>query len=250
MNCSEFRKTMYLREDELTAREMRLLERHRSECEACAAEYRAAQSVTKTVNVLRRNTPKLDDPLVIANIVAGEIAALGESGQNERRAFDALVAWLAIPQVRVIFASLLICIVTAFVIEYSFAYVQVHGLENSLARDNAIQTLSDEEASIKGNPADALSDLTQFVAGRQSFLSVSGDLVIVNKSSIEKYILLFSELQSNAARLSPDFLAAHPRLSRLLTSKREPARLDTLLKERESLIRELNELIPRERKLP
>ncbi len=250
MNCSEFRKTMYFREDELTAGEMRLLERHRSECETCAAEYRASQSVAKAVNALRRTTPKLNDPLLLTNAIAQEIEALGESSQNTRRAFDAVVEWLAVPQIRVVFSSILICIVTAFVIEYSAAYVQVQGLENSLSRNRSFQTPSDEQASIESNAADAVSDLTQFVAGRHSFLSVSGDWVMMNKSSIEKYILLFGELQSNAARLSPEFRAAHPQLSRLLTAKREPARLDSLLKERKLLINELNELIPRERKLP
>ncbi len=250
MNCSEFRETMYLREDELTPGEILMFERHRSECGDCAAEFHAAQSITKAVNALRRSTPKLDDPLLLINTIAKKIEVPGESSQNRRRALDAVVEWLAIPEVRVTFASLLICIVTAFVIEYSFAYVQVQGLENSLSRNRSLQIPSGEQASIESNAADAVSELTQFVAGRQSFLSVSGDLVILNKSSIEKYILLFSELQSNAARLSPEFLAAHPRLSRLLTSKKEPARLDSLLKERDSLIRELNELIPRERKLP
>jgi hypothetical protein len=250
MDCSEFRETMYLREDELTPGEIVMFERHRSGCGACAAEYRAAQSVTKAVSVLRRSTPRFDNPLLLTNTIAGKIEVLGKFSQNRRGAFDAVVEWLAVPEVRIVFASFLICIVTAFAIEYSFAYVQVQGLENSISRYTLLQTSSRDQASVEGNAANAVSDLTQFVAGQQSFLSVSGDLVIVNKSSIEKYILLFSELQSNAARLSPEFLAAHPRLSRLLTSKKEPARLDSLLKERDSLIRELNELIPRERKLP
>jgi hypothetical protein len=241
---------MYLREDELTAGEILMFERHISECEACAAEYRAAQSIAKVVNTLRRATPKFDDPLLLTNMVVGKIEGLGESSQNKRSAFDAVVEWLAVPDVRIVFASLLICIVTAFIIEYSFAYVQVQGLENSISRYTSLQTSSRDQASIEGNATNAVSELTQFVAGRQSFLSVSGDLVIMNKSSIEKFILLYGELQSNAARLSPEFLAAHPRLSRLLTSKKKPARLDSLLKERDSLIRELNELIPRERKLP
>jgi hypothetical protein len=241
---------MYLREDELTPGEILMFERHLSECEACAAEYRAAQSVAKAVNVLRRSRPTLDNPLLLTNTIAGKIEALGESSQNRRPAFDAVVEWLAVPQIRVVFASLLFCIVTTFIIEYSFAYVQVQGLENSLSRNTSLQTPSGDRASMESNAADAVSELTQFVAGRQSFLSVSGDLVIVNKSSIEKYILLFSELQSNAARLSPEFLATHPRLARLLMLKKDPARLDSLLKERNSLIRELNELIPRERKLP
>lgn len=250
MNCSEFKETMYLREDELTPGEILMFERHISECGACAAEYRVAQSVAKAVDVLRRSTPRLDDPLLFTNTIAGRIEELGKPSQKSRPAFDAVVEWLTVPQVRVIFASFLIFIVTAFVIEYSIAYVQVQGLENSLSRNRSLQTPSGEQASIESNAADAVSELTQFVAGRHSFFSVSGDLVILNKSSIEKYILLYSELQSNAARLSPEFLAAHPRLSRLLTSKKEPARLDSLLKERDSLIRELNELIPRERKLP
>lgn len=250
MNCSEFRETMYLREDELTPGEILMFERHRSGCEACTTEYRAAQSTAKAVNTLRRATPRLENPLLLTNTIAGQIEALGEPPQNRRSAFDGVVEWLTVPQVRVIFASLLFCIVTAFIIEFSFAYVQVQELENSISRYTSLQTSSRDQASIEGNAANAVSELTQFVAGRQSFLSVSGDLVIMNKSSIEKFILLYGELQSNAGRLSPEFRAAHPRLSQLLTSKKEPARLDSLLKERDSLIRELNELIPRERKLP
>jgi hypothetical protein len=73
---------------------------------------------------------------------------------------------------------------------------------------------------------------------------------MINKKSIEDFILLYNELQSITPELPPEFRTAHPQLWKLLTKKKDAKELDALLKERTSLIRELNDLIPQERKIP
>ncbi|HAP36218.1 MAG TPA: hypothetical protein DCQ28_09855, partial [Bacteroidetes bacterium] len=61
---------------------------------------------------------------------------------------------------------------------------------------------------------------------------------------------LYDDLKDNASKLSPEFRAENPHLSKLLTTEQQSVQLDLLLKEREALIHELNRLVPKERKMP
>ena len=102
----------------------------------------------------------------------------------------------------------------------------------------------------RSGASDVVSDLSRFVTGKKSFFEVSGDWVMINKNSIENFILLYNDLQTIAPKLPQEFSATHPQLWKLLAKKKYPKELDALLKERMSLIRELNDLIPEERRTP
>ena len=75
-------------------------------------------------------------------------------------------------------------------------------------------------------------------------VELTNDWVLMNKQSFEEFILLYDELKDNTSQLPPEFRAENPGLSKLLETKQRSAQVDVLLKDRESLIRELNRLLP------
>jgi len=243
---------MYLRDEELEARERSKLERHRSECAACAAEYARVESVRKITAALKAQNPVFTYPLLLTNSVISRIEedAVPVRSSRPESFFDRLAAMLAAPGMRIVMASLLLFIAGVFAVEYTSAYVSIKGYEEHI---NTISSQDKDAAAAmmaQGNLLTTAEDLSKLISGKQSFVEVSENWVMINKNSLEKLLLLYDELKDNALKLSPEFHVANPRLSKLLTAKKQSTQLDLLLKEREPLIRELNRLIPKERKTP
>jgi hypothetical protein len=243
---------MYLREDELGPEEWREFQRHRSTCAGCAAEHRKVEQTLNAVARLGDRIPNPPNPVVMANTVVGEIEHLKprRASVRARSVYEIFVQWLGLPRVRVAIASVLTFICGSFAVEYTSGYLHIMGLENSMMTYSSSQTNASAQFLTQSDASDVVSDLSRFVIGKKSFFKVSGDWVMINKSSIENFILLYNDLQSVAPKLPPEFRATHPQLWQLMTKKKDPKELDALLKERMSLIRELNDLIPPERRSP
>ena len=164
--------------------------------------------------------------------------------------YDTFIEWLGLTGVRVAIVSLLVFICASFAVEYTSGYIDIEGLENSMTTYSSARTTGPAQLLAGSDATDLVAALSKIVVGEKSFFEVSGDWVMINKNSLEKFILLYNDLQSIAPNLPPEFRAAHPELWKLLIQKRAPKDLDTIIRERKSLIRELNELIPQERKTP
>ena len=252
MNCTSFRKMMYLREDELGPEKWRELQLHRSACAECASEYR---EVERVMNVLIRFGKIEPIPPEAAEIASGIISKINnqdsaEVSRNARRADAYFVRWLRLPNVRIAMISLLAFLCASFFIEYTSGYVEIEGLENSMTAYSSAQKNFSAPFPTPGDASNVVTSLSNLIAGKKSFFVVSGDWVVINKSSIEQFMVLYNELQEIAPALPPEFRAAHPELWKLLIHRNTPRDLDTLLKERTTLIRELNDLIPQERNRP
>ena len=124
------------------------------------------------------------------------------------------------------------------------------GLETSITAYSSMQSGVPAPFLTQADASGVVSDLSRFMTGEKPFFEVSGNWVMINKKSIEDFILLYNELQPVAPQLPPEFRETHPQLWKLLTKKRDAKALDALLKERMSLIRELNSLIPQEKRTP
>ena len=250
MKCSVFREKMYLREDELRQDEVEELARHREECAECASEYRKVQETRKIIAHIRDARPQIAHPLSMTNSVISRIEAEG-SRHKERgfgRAYEELILWLSRPPVRFAVASLLFFICLSFAVEGTSAYLDISRLETTMKTYSSIQP----SISLfgQGNGPGVVSDALRLAAGKRSFFEVSGDWVMLDRSSIENILTVYNELQANARILPPEFRASHPNLMKLLTKKKTPGQLDAILKQREALIRELDDLIPQERETP
>ncbi len=249
MNCTRFRKAMYFREDELGPDEWREFQRHLSTCRACVAKYREVERTQEVLALFKNRTPNSTNPVAMANAVIGEIER-NNSRKTSASVYDLIVLRLGLPVVRIAIASTLTLLCASFLIEYTSGYVHVKGLETSISTSSLVHSDFPAPFLTQNDALGVVSDLSRFATGKKSFFEVSGNWVMINKASIEDFILLYNELQSITPKLPPEFRAAHPQLWKLLTKKKDAKELDALLKERMSLIRELNDLIPQERKIP
>jgi hypothetical protein len=81
MRCTEARKVIYLwRPGEVPEESKAEFRRHLAACEACAAEFRAAEESFHEVESLRRAEPLLDDP---GGLTAGIMRKIEEIGRRE-----------------------------------------------------------------------------------------------------------------------------------------------------------------------
>lgn len=250
MKCSVFREKMYLREDELRQDEVDELSRHRAECTECAAEYRKVGRARTVVAHMRNARPEIADPIIMTNTIMSRIEASGSGRERSGlpSAYEELVRWLATPRIRFAMASLLVFICAGFAVEGTSAYLDISRLETTLTMYSSVPPSFSVIGG--GGAAGAVSDALRLAAGKRSFFEVSGDWVMLDRSSVENILTVYNELQSNARKLPPEFRASHPHLMKLLTKKKAPGQLDAVLKEREALIRELDDLIPQERETP
>lgn len=248
MKCKEFREKMYLRNDELEARELSDMERHRLECAECGAEYARVASMLRITDVLKTQNPELTDPLLLTNSILNRIKedALQKHLSRPESAFDKFVILIAAPNLRMTMATMLFIITGWFVIEYTSGYVYLKEYEERIAQQgNASASLMSQ-----GYLLNAAEYFYNIVSGKQSSVEISDNWVLMDKKSFQSFLLLYDELKDNSSNLSPEFRAENPHLSKLLTTGEQSVRLDLLLKEKEALIRELNKLVPNERKIP
>ena len=253
MNCSTFRETMYLREDEVSPAEWTDFQRHRITCERCAAEYRRVERALRFVDLAAAEGPLPGEPHGLGDAVVSRIVAerLPGSFSAAKPAFQALLDWLGIGWVRVSLATALVLIWGSFAAEYSSGYLRIVTLESELTNESAAGTTPDIRTFTRSDLSELSSLLPTIIPGKDAFFQVSGDWIVINKASMERFILLYNDLQALAPLLPPEFRAAHPELWKLLSQKQKtPPDMETLLRERQSLIRELNDLLPQERKTP
>jgi hypothetical protein len=240
---------MYLREDELGPGEWKEFQHHLTTCPACAARYLEVERTQEVLTRLKNRTPHSTNPVAMADAVIGKIE-WEKSRKTSASVYDMIVLRLGLPGVRFAIASVLTFICASFLVDYTYGYVHIKSLETSIATPSSLQSGVPVPFLTQTDASGMVFDLSRFVTGKRSFFAVSGNWVMINKTSIEDFILLYNELQSIAPKLPPEFRTAHPQLWKLLTKKKDAKELDALLKERMSLIRELNDLIPQERKIP
>jgi hypothetical protein len=252
MKCKEFRKKMYLRDDELEARELSDLEQHRLECAECGTEYARVASIQRITDTMKTHNAELTDPLLLTNSILNQIKedAIRMHSFQSISIFDRFVTLLAAPAVRMTMVIMLFIIVGSFAVEYTSGYVYLKKYEERINESNLQQENTSASLINQGNLLNTAEYFYNIVSGEQSSVEVSENWVLMDKKSFQNFLILYDELKDNASKLSPEFRASNPHLSKLLTVEEQSMQLDMLLKEREALIRELNRLVPKERKLP
>ena len=253
MNCTTFREMMYLREDEFSPGVWADFQRHRVTCEHCSAEYSRVERALRLVDLAAAQPPLFTESHGLGEAVVSRILQKGVPPRSRvaNPSYGALLDWLNIGWVRVSFAAALVLICGVFVAEYSSGYLRIVTLESDMTNQSAIRTTPDVRALTRSDFSEASSLLSTMVLGKKSFFQVSGEWVMINKTSVEKFILLYNDLQALAPSLPPEFRTAHPELWKLLSQqKKSSPDVETLLRERRSLIRELNDLLPQERESP
>lgn len=252
MTCKKFMELAYLSEDELDAETISELQRHKAECAACAAEYAQIEHARQAIRDLRAHQPVLTDPMLLINEVVGRIereAAL-TARQLPMSAFDRLIVRLSLPATRAAMACALLLIAGSFAFEYTSAFIQMKTLEGAMEKRSALHEQYETAAMDPGRLLTAASDLTKLIYGKQSTAQLSENWIVMNRASLEQFLLLYNDLKKDASRLPPEFREANPGLTKLLETDQQSAQMAVLMKDREALIRELNRLVSSERETP
>jgi len=252
MKCKEFREKMYLKNDELETQELSDLERHRLECIDCRMEYERVASVHRITDSLKTQEPELIDPLLLTNSILSRISedALRKHSPRSESFFDQFVILMTAPNLRMTMAIMLFIIVGSFAIEYTSGYMYLKEYEEQIDKSYAQQENASASLISQGNLLNTAEHFYNIVSGKQSSVEITENWVLMDKKSFQDFLLLYDDLKDNASKLSPEFRAENPHLSKLLTTEQQSVQLDLLLKEREALIHELNRLLPKERKMP
>jgi hypothetical protein len=249
MTCKEFKKYAYLSDDELDAETLSRRQRHRSECTACALEYGRIERARRMIRELGERQPVLTDPLLLVNAVIGRIErdAAVPTRSLPVSLVDRLIIRLSSPGIRAALASALLLIAGSFVLEYTSAFVQMKTFEVAMGKKSAMHEQYETAGMEQNRLLSAASEVTKFISGKRSSLELTDQWLVMNKQSFEEFLLLYHDLKSNAAQLPPEFREAHPELTKLLETEQPSAQMSVVMKDRESLIRELNGLVSSER---
>lgn len=252
MKCKEFRDKMYLKNDELDTHELSDLERHRLECVECRLEYDRVASMHRITDTLKNQDPELTDPLLLTNSILSRISegVLKKYTTRSESFFDRFVILMAAPSLRMAMAIMLFIITGSFAIEYTSGYLYLKGYEERIEQSTMQQENTSASIISHGNLLNTAEHFYNMVSGKQTTVEISENWVLMDKQSFQDLLLLYDDLKSNASKLSPEFRAENPHLSKLLSIERQSVQLEILLKDREALIRELNRLVPKERKMP
>ena len=252
MDCRAFRKLMYLREDELDA-ELRVeFHSHRSTCGDCASEYRAMQKAMNTIVGLGREIPEGLRTAALEDSVLGEIEgkAASKKAVGMWEGFDVFVAWLGTPKVRVAIALTLAVMVSSFGVEYTSGYADISAMERSIDRSSPAQAELPETWLLGNEGAAAVSALLEASVGKGALRGAMNEEPGLRDSSSPQLIQIYESVQSLARRLPPSAFAGHPEFWTLLRARDNPRDLDTLLRKRTILLREIYNFIPEGRRTP
>jgi hypothetical protein len=253
MTCKEFQTLMYFRDDELDRIELSELNRHKADCAACAAEYSRVQFSRNTARMLSHRPPRLNDPLILINSVVARIEreALHEEVREAESVLDRCLLLLSAPWLRGTMAGLLLLITVSFAVEYTTGVVTTKGFEETIAQKTSQLGEGQTAAGVdQGILLNAAAGVSKLITGKRTYVDLSDNWVMIDKQSLEQLFLTYNELKDKISQLPPEFRAANPALVKLLETKQEAAQVDLVLKDRQLLIRELNGLLPQERRMP
>ncbi|HLP17053.1 MAG TPA: hypothetical protein VK470_12390 [Bacteroidota bacterium] len=248
MTCNDALKKMYLRDEELSEAEAAEVKRHCEKCAACNAEYARVRSSLNVIKAFRHQTPSMNDPLQLINSVIGQIereARQGVTASSSESLSERVMMWLCAPRVRLAIAAMLVVMTASFIVEYTSAFVSLKKFEETVGvATSKYQHHSTAAGLDQSRLLEAARDFSKLIAGRQSSVALSENWVVMNKQSLERFLLLYEELKHHASELPPEFRAENPGLARLLETEQPAAQAEMLVRDREALIRELNALLP------
>jgi hypothetical protein len=239
MNCKEFQELMYLRDDELADHLRRQLLIHQASCPGCTELVHDVQRTHRMIGIAREHGPTITNPEMLSAEILRQIATADRRfySRLQNRSIR-LIDWLEAPAIRTSLAAALFIIVLSFIFEYTSAYVQIKNLEIQVSSRSATMAagpvLFDQDAST----------IVDLVSGRHTFANVGGDWILMKKTTLQDFAMLFSQLNANARFLPPEFHRQYPKLSKLLKQQSMLSNFNDLTKDRAQLIHELNMLIP------
>lgn len=245
MRCTKINDLLYLKPDELTSEEIKAVQAHIRDCKSCAKEFSEIMKANEFISKLKNAEPLLTGETDFTNEVMRNIAN-AESFTTENifnTIIDRLTDFFTITAVRATAVSLILILVSIFTIQQYAVFNSVSSLEDKLAVTNvsvtAVQAGFNDVKVFK-----LAADLIGMINGDQFYTEITGNLALTNKTKLNEFLSLYSDLQHYKTLYSREIEEKYPELNSFLGKKLSLEELSDFVKKNENLIKEFSRKIP------
>jgi hypothetical protein len=246
MKCSDINNLIYLKEEELSPDEFTALMKHLEECPSCAKEFSENAQSALLIDRIKRSSPLLADEVLFTDSVMEQIdnKVLSPEISFPGSILDRVSQFFLIPLVRAAAVSVILILVSTFIVQQYLVFHNVSDLENKLAINNGTQFTAAQIGfnGLKG--VKLASDLYNLVNGSSFYADLSRGMILADKSKINELLTLYSRMQSYKRLYSKEIEEKYPELNTFLGKELSIEGLQEFVKKNENLIRELSRKIP------
>jgi hypothetical protein len=145
--------------------------------------------------------------------------------------------------VRATAVTIILVLVSTFLIQQYSVFNSVSNLENKLAVRNR-SSLTTQAGFNEPKVLKLTSDFFGLLKGDRFYAELSGNWILTNKSKLNEFLNLYSNLQQYKTLYSKELEENYPELSVFLTKQLSVEGLQDFVKKNESLIKEFSRKLP------
>lgn len=245
MNCKQIEKLLFSkRRDELTPAENNLIEKHILSCRGCKSNYELIQKAESVLIKMKLQQPFLDNEEFLVNSIMREVKRRPSDLKYEKEItfFGRVVLFVSQKTVRYALTSVLLIMVSLYMLEEYSAVKEITQLENQLNNTAQVSNRKAEIISFDNDILKFFYDSYKFVRGNSSYVKLSKDWLLVNKEDLKNLLFDYEKLdeptKTKIKSLQSELLSQKD----LIFSEPETGRVKTLQLEIERLNMELQKI--------
>jgi hypothetical protein len=246
MKCSEINNLLYLKDDELSPLELEEAKEHLAYCTKCAEEFARITKTYELVSKVKESSPFLCNEEEFTNSVMtsieGRIQPDVQSFTN--RLLDKVSLIFLNSAVRAAAFSIIILIVSTFLVQQYLVFRNVSNLENKIAFTGTTQLNNASAGFNELKVIKLTAGLISLIKGDELYADLSGRLILADKSKLNELLTLYSDLQNYRKLYAKDIEEKYPELNEFLEKKLSIEDLQEFVMKNEKMIKELSRKIP------
>lgn len=246
MKCRDINKLMYLKEEELSRRELAEIKQHIAACPACAKEYSEIEKAGLIIEKIKNTSPLLTDEAGFTNSVMEQIESKVYTPESSffGNILDKVSQFFFITSVRAAAVSLILILVSTFIVQQYLVFSNVSDLENKLAVKNGSQVTAAQIGFNELKVIKLASDLYNLANGNSFYADLSRGIILADKSKLNELLTLYSQMQNYKNLYSKEIEENYPELNTFLGKELSIESLQEFVKKNENLLKELSRKIP------
>ena len=245
MRCRKINDLLYLKPEELTSDELNSVKAHISECRLCSKEFAEITLTNEFIARLSGSQPFLTNETDFIDEIMQRIE---QAEPLPARSFlndilDKFSHFFLHTAVRATAAAIILILVSTFLFQQYTVFNSVSTLEDKLAVENGNSTATQagfNEIKVLKLAADFL----ELIKGNQIYAEFTGGWILTNKTKLNEFLTLYSDLQNYRSLYSREIEEQYPELNTFLGKKLSIEELQEFVKKNEKLIKELGRKLP------
>jgi hypothetical protein len=246
MNCREIKNLIYLKDAELKPEERESVAKHLESCPACAREYSEIMKSTLIIDKLKNTVPFLTNETEFTDSVMEQIN--NNSLSTNRSVIDNILGKIShffmITSVRAAAVSVILILVTTFLVQQYLVFSSVSNLEAKLAVNNIPGQTTSQAGFNELKAVKLIADFYNLIKGERFYADLSKGMILADKGKLNEFLTLYSGLQNYKNLYSKEIEEKYPELNSFLSSKLSIEELQDFVKKNENLIKELSRKLP------